>query len=40
MGRFRLLTFLGLFRPRLAFGTVSAVTNCGSIVASAASRRS
>jgi len=23
MCRFRLLTFLGLFRPRLAFGTVS-----------------
>jgi hypothetical protein len=39
MCRFRLLTFLGPFQPRLAFGTVSAVTNCGSIIA-AASRRS
>jgi len=34
------MTFLGLFQPRLAFGTVSAVTNCGSIIASASSRRS
>jgi hypothetical protein len=40
MSRFRLLTLSRLFQPRLAFGTVAAVTNCGSIIASAASRRS